>query len=208
MIEKLYSFYLNNYQIIDSFLENNSSQKAKKELIKKLYDIIYQPIIDYNRSNISVFRGISATSEEILDEYIKSYENGEMYFGSKASIFGTGMYTCCARDSKTILDYASNGNTNIYGAIIEFEVNSNSKIINYNRLQDYQNELIDILKNKSKNKDYQSYINLLEDSGLFASILGYDAIYVEEKNYMIILNRNKIRVKNIDCLKMNNLNIR
>jgi len=39
---------------------------------------------------------------------------------------------------------------------------------------------------------------VLEDDGALASILGYDAILVSEKNYLVILNRAKMIVNDIN----------
>lgn len=71
--------------------------------------------------------------------------------------------------------------------------------------------LIEKLKNSYK-IDINNFTNVLEDDGTLAAILGYDAILVREKNYIIILNRSKLVINDtnlyeqLDNLENNNSN--
>ena len=47
---------------------------------------------------------------------------------------------------------------------------------------------------------------ILEDDGVLAAILGYDAIYVEEKNYIVMLNRKKMIINDVDIFNKLDLN--
>lgn len=43
---------------------------------------------------------------------------------------------------------------------------------------------------------FSKFIELLENYSVLASILKYDAIYVEDKEYLVIMNRSKINMDN------------
>lgn len=51
---------------------------------------------------------------------------------------------------------------------------------------------------KMYKQDVENFLGILEDDGALAAILEYDAIYVEEKDYIVVLNRNKMVVNDID----------
>ena len=66
--------------------------------------------------------------------------------------------------------------------------------------------LIEKLKNSYKN-NINNFTNILEDDGALAAILGYDAILVREKNYIIILNRSKLVINDTNLYEqLDNLN--
>lgn len=53
-------------------------------------------------------------------------------------------------------------------------------------------------------KDVKSFLSVLEDDVALAAILGYDAIFVEEKDYMVILNRTKMIINDFNlCEQIN-----
>lgn len=52
----------------------------------------------------------------------------------------------------------------------------------------------------SQNQDDRNvlmFANFLDDNGVFAAVVGYDAIHVQEKEYMLVLNRSSIAVDGI-----------
>ena len=61
---------------------------------------------------------------------------------------------------------------------------------------------------KLYSNDIINFLKILQDDGLFSAILGYDAIFVEDKNYMVVLNRQKIIVNSnsINNIRVNNEN--
>ena len=200
IIKQLALFYESNNDILSDF----SNIKEKKEIIKKIYkklnyDNPPQLVSNINQNKnkgLPIYRGISAESVEKLKEYIDEFINGEVFLGGRASIYGTGIYTICDEDSKVASKYASDGDINNIGVVIESKMDTTSKVIEYNMLEDIKKFSIENLS-KMYNKKIDNYLSLLEDSGLLASLLGYDAILVKEKNYVIILNRNKMIVDDI-----------
>lgn len=205
-IEKIYSFYIENIDFIDFILKENMSQKEKREAIKKIYEFIFENKIENEIKNVSetplkVYRGITADTKDELEMYVENFFKGDMYFGTRASIYGTGTYTCLGKNMDTAIKYASNGNTSSLGVIIESNLATECKIGNYESLALTQEYDINILKCQSINEEYQSFIKLLNDIGVYAGILGYDAIYVPKKEYMIILNSKIIRPINLHYLE-------
>lgn len=85
------------------------------------------------------------------------------------------------------------------------------KQVKKEKLEIIRKFLIEKIKNSYK-IDINNFTNVLEDDGALAAILGYDAILVREKNYIIILNRSKLVINDtnlyeqLDNLENNNSN--
>lgn len=183
------------------FIDSINNQKEKKKIIKKIYELLNYtncPILNDNQevfenSNLKIYRGISADNQDLLHEYINNYLNGEPFYGGRASIYGTGIYTVLGENISVASEYASDGGVNTCGAVIESIMDKETKIIESSKANDIRNILFDKLR-KLYHEDIENYLSILEDDGALCSILGYDAIYVEEKKYMVVLNRGKMIV--------------
>jgi len=202
LYSKLIDFYLSNRDIFDNNQSREMSSSEKKALIKLVYKRIHytnnpvsHPLYDSNSTYIDLYRGINGETEEQLNNYVNEFLSGEVFFGKNASIYGTGIYMCTDYDTTT--KYATYFNNN-YGAILNCKVDTKTNIIDYDNLNNIKDNMLNIIRKKYKNTNIINYLSFLEDDGLFASILGYDAIYVKEKNYVVVLNRGKLIVENID----------
>lgn len=113
-----------------------------------------------------------------------------MFFGKRASIYGTGIYTVI-RDLTLTQDYSSDGGINNCGVIIESNLKSDARVIDYSKINELKDFLIKKLKECYK-EDISNFLSILDDDSALAAILGYDAILVKEKNYLIVLNRGEL----------------
>ena len=117
------TFYNDNKNL---FINEINSQKEKRDTIRKIYNMLNflgNPSIsdnqEYFASNQKLYRGISAENEALLHQYVNDFISGEPYYGGRASIYGTGIYTVIGNNSYIASKYASDGNTNDCGIIIE-----------------------------------------------------------------------------------------
>lgn len=198
MLRTLCMFYEKNKGL---FIDGINNQKEKKIIIKKIYELFNYsdyPILESNQevfedSNIKIYRGISADNQISLNNYINDFVYGKPFYGGRASIYGTGIYTVLGEDLSVARDYASDGGTNDCGVVIEAIMDKDSRIIKSSNIDSIRNFLLEKIR-KLYSDDIENYLYILEDDGVLSSILGYDAIYVEEKNYMVVLNRSKMIV--------------
>lgn len=195
------------YEINKDLFIDYSNQKEKKQIISSIFKSMkydnYPKLSSLTEqnidSNIVVYRGISAENEDLLKEYIDTFINGKVYLGGRASIYGTGIYTIVG-SSDVAKDYFSDGGHNNCGVIIESRMTNDTKIIETKQLEELKEFLINNLEN-IYGKTINNYINIIDDNGALAAILGYDAIYAKEKNYLVILNRTKMIVNDVDLYK-------
>lgn len=204
-------FYENNKNL---FVNVISNQKEKREIISKIYNLMFfsgKPTLSDNQEefiiNQKLYRGISAENNELLCQYINEFINGDPFYGGRASIYGTGIYTVLGNDSNVANKYASDGDINDCGMVIEAILSEDSKIIEYSKIDSIREKIINKLR-KIYSDEIINFLEILQDDGLFATILGYDAILVEDKNYMVVLNRQKIIVNSnsISNIRVNNEN--
>jgi len=209
IFSKLMEFYFEYRDLIDKHLKEGMNQKEKKELIKIIYEKIKYtniPSLENPRKeeSIDVYRGINAENEESIKKYADDFSSGEVFFGKNASIYGTGIYM--STNASETMKYATYFN-NPYGAVINCKINKNINIIEYEVLEKTKDKILKMINKKYKNQGIKRYSEILEDPGLFASILGYDAIRVAEKDYIIILNREKLFVSSVDYIDKNNIKV-
>lgn len=204
-------FYEKNKNL---FVNVISNQKEKREIISKIYNLMGfsgKPTLSDNQeefiSNQKLYRGISAENNELLCQYINEFINGDPFYGGRASIYGIGIYTALGNDSNVANKYASDGDINDCGMVIEAILSEDSKIIEYSKIDSIREKIINKLR-KIYSDEIINFLEILQDDGLFAAILGYDAILVEDKNYMVVLNRQKIIVNSnsISNIRVNNEN--
>lgn len=195
-IEELVDFYKNHKDIFVPF----SSQKERREIIKKIYNIFKfdsQPQLNTKIkfgvvNGPVVHRGISADSKEELISYINMFINGDVFYGGRASIYGTGIYTITGEDYIEARKYATAGLTSDIGIVITSVLTDDAEIITSKEVNDIRDAIFDRIRKTYEGLD--NYLNVLEDDGALAAILGYDAIYVEDKKYIVVLNRSKLIV--------------
>lgn len=202
IIKQLTLFYEANKDIFKDF----ENLHEKREVIKRIYKILNYDRLPQLESTskseknkgLPIYRGISAKNYDELKEYINQFLKGDIFYGGRASIYGTGIYTVVGEESSVAENYASDGDTNNIGIVIEIKMSSNSRIIDYNMIQGIRNFAFEQLR-KMYNKKVEKYISFLEDDGVLASLLGYDAIIVKEKRYIVVLNRTKMIINDIDA---------
>lgn len=150
-----------------------------------------------------IARGIRGHEEEGkygIDRY-NQYKEGEMFIGNQR-VFGSGTYYTYEEDYQSTVDRYSNKDGITYTALID----KNAKIITDRKLNELKLEYGQKMMDKAlqlRNKDpelaseyYTKMNNIINtDNGIFASALGYDAIDVEDAQYIVSLNRSKIIVK-------------
>lgn len=193
------------FEMYNDIFINFTTIKEKREIIKKIYNILnFDELAQlYSNSNhdinegLTIYRGISANSNEELKKYVNEFLNGEVFYGGRASIYGTGIYTVIGEDLNVASKYASDGGINNYGIVIESKIKKDSKIIQSSEIGKLRNFIYEIIKKMYK-QNLDVFLAILEDDGALAAILGYDAIYVEKKKYIVILNRGKMIVNDID----------
>lgn len=201
------------YEKYSDMFVNFSNINEKRELVKKIYKILnydglpqlYSALGSDVGEGISIFRGISANNEEELKEYANQFINGDVFYGGRASIYGTGIYTVLGNEVDVASKYASDGNTNDCGIVIESKLQKDSKIIEHDNVDEVRNFIFEKM-GKMYKKGIENFLTILEDDGVLAAILGYDAIFVKDKDYMVVLNRKNMIVNDVDMLNKFNYN--
>lgn len=131
-------------------------------------------------------------------DFYDQYKSGEMYIGSQR-VFGSGTYYSYENDVKDTISRYSNADGLTHTALID----KSAKIITDRKLNELKAEYGQKMMDKALqlgNKDpqlaneyYTKMNNVINmDNGIFASSLGYDAIDVEDAQYIVSLNRSKI----------------
>lgn len=200
------------YEIYNDVFIKFSNSNEKREIIKKIYGILhygnlpklYSTLESKVQDGISIYRGISADSIDKLKGYVNEFINGDVFYGGRASIYGTGIYTVMGENLSVASKYASDGGINSCGIVIESKLQKDSKIIKNTEINEIRNFIFEKIRRMYKS-EIEQFLLILEDDGALAAILGYDAIYVEEKNYMVVLNREKMIVNDIDIVNKLNL---
>ncbi len=204
-LTKIANFYNANKEIINQLLTKDMTQSDKKMVIGEFYRLLNYQAFPILKSKVNVpgnllkvYRGISAESLELLKTYINQYLNGRIHFGKKASIYGTGIYTSLGSKDEAS-KYSTDGGTKEFGVIIENELMPDINVINYDDIEALQERIISLASRLYTNdQNFDNYLKMLDDCAFFVSILGYDAIYVEKRGYMVIMNRGKIIVDDLD----------
>lgn len=199
------------YEMYNNIFVNFSNATEKREIIKKIYQILkydqlptlYSTLKEQNIDSLKIYRGISANDIESLKTYISDFVEGNVFYGGRASIYGTGIYTIIDNDSDIAQKYASDGGTNNCGIVIESTMQPDTKIIKNTEIEPIRNIIFDRLK-KIYKSGTENFLAVLEDDGALAAILGYDAIFVDDKNYLVVLNRTKMIVDDIDLIEQIN----
>ena len=193
------------YEMHNNTFVEFSNVNEKKLIIKNIYKILnydkiptlYSSLKEKDNNCLKVYRGISAKNIDLLKNYINDFINGNIFYGGRASIYGTGIYTIVGNISNIAQDYASDGGTNDCGVVIESTLQPDSKIIKNTEIEQIRNIIFDKLR-KIYKSEVEKFLSILEDDGALAAILGYDAILVDDRNYLVVLNRTKLIVNDMN----------
>lgn len=160
-------------------------------------------------------RTYSAPNQETLDAYRDQLYHGKWYVdcSTGGSAYGHGMY--CCYDYGTTVSQTTKDEMIRYGANREFAytetftLSKEAKTITMSELnkiqQEYSSSIMEGLKERGGWSSQEAIAwadernNLVQDSGSFATALGYDAIIVDNglDNYALILNRTKVIFKGV-----------
>lgn len=201
------------FEIHNNIFKKISNINEKRETIKNIYRILNYDALPQlysstqldDAGDISIYRGISANNEFELKEFVSEFINGEIFYGGRASIYGTGIYTVVGENLNVASKYASDGGINNCGIVIESKLQKDSKIIKNSEITQIKSLVFDNMRKMYK-QNIEEFLSILEDDGALSAILGYDGIYVEEKDYIVVLNRKKMIINDIDIVNKLNLN--
>ena len=124
---------------------------------------------------LTMFRGIKGA------QYMEQFKTGPLYYDKGA--YGNGSYF--AMDKKVAIDYAAGNKANVTEMILD----PNAKIITYEALAEVQQQLLEMLQTE---KVSRQYVDAMAEQGRLATVLGFDAIYVPGKEYLVVLDRSKL----------------
>jgi hypothetical protein len=194
-VEKLRAFYQENESVFNSYFSIEHDQRDKKEFIRQIYGLLHydQSTRQHTASNITLYRGLRAETAQDIINYTEGFSNGPLVFGQKASLHGTGIYMSTELD--TANKYAKYNSD--FGATITCQMSDQCKIIDESELTTIKDSVLRFMRQDNPDVNMINYINLLEDSGVFAAVTGYDAINIPDKNYVLVLNREVLDIENI-----------
>lgn len=145
----------------------------------------------------TIYRGISANSEEQAKMYFKRFKKGDIYIGKNNS--GSGIWFSYNKNIANVYKNGEMGTSAKKGKnsfLIEAKIRKNAKLINKNDLPSKKER---ILMYDVKNDNILSKI--VYDDGLYATMLGYDGIidevgFTNKIKNVSILNREILVIKN------------
>ena len=142
--------------------------------------------------------GSAAERNLLALKRVNQFKGGDLYTGT--GVFGNGTYTA----------YGANGFTEARAfagadkAVMKMALKENAKIVKYEELRKVQEEARKIVKglrreafrleNDALLARSQVLSSCIEETGRFATVLGYDAIDVVAREYMVVLNRGALIV--------------
>lgn len=193
------------YEMYKNIFVEFSNSNEKRNIIKEIYKLLnynslptlYSSLETHDNNGLKIYRGISAKNIDLLKNYINDFIKGNIFYGGRASIYGTGIYTIVGNNSNIAQNYASDGGINDCGVVIESIMQPDTKIIKNSEIDTIRNIIFDKLR-KIYKSDIENFLKILEDDGALSAILGYDAIFVDNKNYLVVLNRTKMIVNDIN----------
>lgn len=207
ILKKVLLFYEEHHNIFTTFSNSNEKRQIIKEIYAVLnynsYPNVHSLLENSTDDGLTVYKGISAANIDLLKSYINDFIYRNIFYGGRASIYGTGIYTVVGNDSSIAQNYASDGGTNTCGVVIESTMQSDTKIINSSKIDEIRNFVFDKIR-KIYKQEAEKFLSILEDDGALAAILGYDAIFIEEKKYLVILNRTKMIVNDTNLFEQIN----
>jgi hypothetical protein len=182
-------FINNQYQPNKGYEDKILKRIAQEQGFDALPNVIDKNEIDKRIAygEPELFRGVS-------DEwYAEQLQNREYFAGT--GVNGNGTYAAGYSDKagrnnaiNTAFVY-----TQDKGVVLRMTLDKSAKVANY---KDIERELYN---GALKNTNYQALkdpLKILEaDFGRYAAMLGYDAIFVEDKKFYVVLNRTKLNIE-------------
>jgi hypothetical protein len=142
-------------------------------------------------------------------EYVDEFKNGKLHTGIGVS--GDGTYFAAATDESNNQLPGSEGWTPEIAyevarafsgldpdkdRIMETVLKPDAKVVNFKTLTVEHRELEGKLLDKMDNPEYYEQAHMMEyimtDPGRYATYMGYDAIYIEDESFVVLLNRGAI----------------
>ena len=138
-----------------------------------------------------LYRGVTDYKEISAHDMVEQFKYGNFYCGR--GIYGYGTYTDTNKAVANYYAYDSGITDN--GKVMEMILTDDAKIVDYLEIfTEYEKTGIP----KIVGEKPESYQDVLDNVGAYASIKGYDAISLngfQNKNHVVILNRGKVIVK-------------
>lgn len=199
---QMVDFYRKYEDRFTEYFSEPREPSERKEFIKEIYGLLNYTaptaLPQHHQSDMTLYRGLSADDTQDIYQYTNDFSTGDVVFGKKAQLHGIGIYM--TTNENVALKYATYGGP--CGSILRCEPIENIKLANSEQLMADKEEVLKLMI--SQNQDDRGvlmYSNFLSDNGVFASIAGYDAINIPEKDYVLILNRGSIAVDDISYYK-------
>ena len=196
--ESLLDFYKQNQELFQGYFDGEHNQQTKKTLIRDVYDTIgyTKPTqtTKPEKSSLQLYRGLRADTGTDILKYTEDFVKGEVVFGKKASLHGTGIYMTTNPDIAN--KYAQYDNS--FGSVLSCQVKNDINIVNDDKLRELQGDVVQYLRDEySTDQGIQQFTTLLDDNGLFAALSGFDAIDVPNREFVLLLNRDMVFVDEV-----------
>ncbi|MGI5948484.1 MAG: phage minor capsid protein [Lachnospiraceae bacterium] len=138
-----------------------------------------------------LYRGVTDYKEITAHDMAEQFKHGKFYCGR--GIYGYGTYTDTNKAVANYYAYDSGITQN--GEVMEMILMDDAKVVDYLEIfKEYEKTGIPQIVGEKP----ESYQDVLDNVGAYASIKGYDAISLngfQNKNHVVILNRGKVVVK-------------
>lgn len=138
-----------------------------------------------------LYRGVTDYKEITAHDMAEQFKHGKFYCGR--GIYGYGTYTDTNKAVANYYAYDSGITDN--GEVMEMILSDDAKVVDYLEIfTEYEKTGIPQIVGEKP----ESYQDVLDNVGAYASIKGYDAISLngfQNKNHVVILNRGKVIVK-------------
>jgi len=136
----------------------------------------------------TLHRGLAGTSRVPAEKMIEQYKSGDLFTG--LGIYGNGTYTAYGQYGELV----ARGYTGEKGKVLQMKLKPEAKVITRDDLKKVRSQILkDVFGIEKVGMDdpfiQKAYQYIFADDCHFATMLGYDAINVTSRNYMIILNR-------------------
>jgi hypothetical protein len=143
---------------------------------------------------INIWRGFGSSTSRQDD-----FNTGKFYYGK--GVYGNGTYT--AGQYEDALSYSKIGHKNTH----EYLLSSDARIVNQRDMKNYADKWISEMDTMEGNQILQEAFNngginhqanmnvaidVFREEGRLASMLGFDAMYVDGQDYFVVLNRGKL----------------
>lgn len=179
-----------------SVIEYGNGNLISNFINKKLgYDKLPQVVSENKFEKLKVgkqvlYRGLTENAGMSAGEMVNAFKYGKLYAGK--GIYGNGTYT--DTDKRVAGYYAYDVGVGS-GQIMEMLLSDDARTVDFMEVyKEFEQTGIP----KMGRKPTEAYQDIIENVGNYASIKGYDAIFLngfQNKNHVVILNRGKVIIK-------------